>query len=83
MQNFKNWSPEMVPDPSTTCLGLEYFCFEGDGLWASSDEQLVELATRELVQLSMCQPEEVLGGAWCASPKPTRSMTMSTSSIWR
>ena len=33
IQNFKSWSPEMVPDPSMTCYGLEYFCFEGDGLW--------------------------------------------------
>ena len=37
IQNFKNWSPEMVPDPSKTCLGLEYFCFEGDSLWTTSD----------------------------------------------
>jgi len=37
IQNFKNWSPEMVPDPQKTCLGLEYFCFEGDGLWSMSD----------------------------------------------
>jgi protoporphyrinogen oxidase len=63
IQNFKNWSPEMVPDPKTTCLGLEYFCFEGDGLWTSSDEELVELARRELVALKMCQPDEVLWGA--------------------
>jgi protoporphyrinogen oxidase len=33
IQNFKNWSPEMVPDPRFTMLGLEYFCFEGDSLW--------------------------------------------------
>ena len=33
IQNFKNWSPDLVPDPSKTSLGLEYFCFEGDDLW--------------------------------------------------
>lgn len=32
IQNFKNWSADMVADSSKTCLGLEYFCFEGDGL---------------------------------------------------
>ena len=37
IQNFKNWSPEMVPDPSKTFLGLEYFCNEGDELWSMSD----------------------------------------------
>src|SRR4029077_939222 len=62
IQNFKNWSPEMVPDSSTTCLGLEYFCFEGDGLWTSTDEQLVELATRELTQLGICKQGEVVDG---------------------
>ena len=69
IQNFKNWSPEMVPDPNTTCLGMEYFCFEGDGLWTSSDEQLVELARRELVTLKMCQPEEVAWGVVVRQPK--------------
>src|SRR5271166_376037 len=28
IQNFKNWSPAMVPDPNKTCLGMEYFVFE-------------------------------------------------------
>ena len=32
VQNFRSWSPEMVPDPELACVGLEYFCFEGDGL---------------------------------------------------
>jgi protoporphyrinogen oxidase len=62
IQNFKNWSPQMVPDPATTCLGLEYFCSEGDDLWERSDEGLVELARRELAQLGMCRPEEALWG---------------------
>ena len=33
IQNFRSWSPEMVPNEKLACLGLEYFCFEGDGLW--------------------------------------------------
>ncbi|HZU75530.1 MAG TPA: FAD-dependent oxidoreductase, partial [Dehalococcoidia bacterium] len=69
IQNFKNWSPDMVPDPSTTCLGLEYFCFEGDGLWTSTDEDLVELARSELAMLKLCKPEEVLWGAVVRQPK--------------
>ena len=48
VQNFKSWSPEMVPDPSMTCYGLEYFCFEEDGLWNSPDADLIEQAKREL-----------------------------------
>src|SRR5579883_1834073 len=69
IQNFKNWSAEMVPDPSTTCLGLEYFCFEGDGLWTSSDEDLVKLASKDLLMLKMCRSDEVLGGVVVRQPK--------------
>jgi protoporphyrinogen oxidase len=62
IQNFKNWSPDMVPDKSKTCLGLEYFCFEGDGLWTSDDGALVELAGKELAHLGICPPELVFDG---------------------
>ena len=47
IQNYNNWSPEMVPDPETTCLGLEYFCFEGDGLWTCRMQRLMELGKAE------------------------------------
>ncbi len=63
VQNFRSWSPEMVPDPSLACVGLEYFCFEGDGLWTSSDAELVALATKELAQLGLSKAEDVVGGA--------------------
>jgi protoporphyrinogen oxidase len=63
IQNFKNWSPEMVPDPSQTCLGLEYFCFEGDDLWSMPDADLVALATRELVQVGLADAAKVRDGA--------------------
>ncbi|GAC1665308.1 MAG: NAD(P)/FAD-dependent oxidoreductase [Candidatus Dormibacteraceae bacterium] len=62
IQNFKNWSPDMVPDQSKTCLGLEYFCFEGDGMWTSSDEELVTLAGKELAQLGICSPDQIFDG---------------------
>jgi protoporphyrinogen oxidase len=62
MQNFKNWSPAMVPDETKTCLGLEYFCFEGDGLWTMDDPALIELATGELAQLGICSAGEVFDG---------------------
>jgi protoporphyrinogen oxidase len=62
IQNFKNWSPDMVPDQSKTCLGLEYFCFEGDGLWSSTDQELIDRARKELAHLGMCRPEEVFDG---------------------
>lgn len=62
IQNFKNWSPAMVPDLDKTCLGLEYFVFENDALWASPDEQLLAVARREIVQLGLVRPEEIQDG---------------------
>ena len=62
VQNFKSWSPEMVPDPGLNCYGLEYFCFEGDGLWASSDADLIALAKRELAQIGLAAAVDVLDG---------------------
>jgi protoporphyrinogen oxidase len=52
----------MTPDPSSTCLGLEYFCFEGDGLWSKSDDELIALATAELCQIGLARPEHVADG---------------------
>ena len=63
VQNFRSWSPEMVPDESVACIGLEYFCFEGDGLWSSSDEDLVELGKKEMSILGLLDPAKVIGGA--------------------
>lgn len=62
VQNFRSWSPEMVPDDSLACVGLEYFCFEGDGLWSSADDDLIALATRELAELGLVDPANVVGG---------------------
>ncbi len=62
IQNFKNWSPYMLPDQKKTCLGLEYFCFEGDEYWKMSDQQLIELAKRELEILGFAQTCEIEDG---------------------
>lgn len=53
IQNFKNWSPAMVPDPSKTCLGMEYFCSEGDDIWERDDAELIKLASEEIVGLGL------------------------------
>jgi protoporphyrinogen oxidase len=69
IQNFNNWSRAMVPEPGMTCLGLEYFCFEGDGLWNSADADLVALATRELGELGLADPARVRDGCVVRMPK--------------
>ena len=62
IQNFRSWSPEMIPNNHQSCLGLEYFCFEGDGLWTASDSDLLELAKKELGQIGLVQAEDVKDG---------------------
>jgi protoporphyrinogen oxidase len=55
IQNFRSWSPWMVPDPTKACIGMEYFCFAGDELWEMADDDLVRLAMRELEQLGLAK----------------------------
>ena len=69
VQNFSSWSPELVPDPDLACYGLEYFCFEGDGLWNSSDDELISLGSRELVQLGLAKEGDVIDGHVVRQPK--------------
>jgi protoporphyrinogen oxidase len=59
VQNFRSWSPDMIPDDVSTCLGLEYFCFEGDGLWSAADADLIDLAKREIAKIGLMRPEDV------------------------
>jgi protoporphyrinogen oxidase len=68
VQNFGSWSPEMAP-AGMTCLGLEYFCFEGDGLWTMSDEELIALATREVTKVGLVAASDVTGGCVVRQPK--------------
>jgi protoporphyrinogen oxidase len=69
VQNFNNWSEAMVPVPGKTCLGLEYFCFEGDGLWTADDQELIDLASRELRELGLAPGANVEDGAVVRMPK--------------
>ncbi len=62
IQNFKNWSPHMVPDPNKTSLELEYFCSEGNDLWLMSDQALIELGKHELEKLNLVRAQDVEDG---------------------
>jgi protoporphyrinogen oxidase len=59
VQNFRSWSPEMVP-AGMSCLGLEYFCFEGDGLWNAPDAELIALAKAEVAKIGLVAEDEVM-----------------------
>jgi protoporphyrinogen oxidase len=69
IQNFNNWSAAMVPVPGMTCLGMEYFCFKGDGLWESSDDALIALAAAELDALGLGNSADVVDGTVIRMPK--------------
>ncbi|MEM6598369.1 MAG: NAD(P)/FAD-dependent oxidoreductase [Cyanobacteria bacterium P01_D01_bin.36] len=60
IQNFKNWSPAMVPEAGKTCLGLEYFCNRGDRVWEMSESELIALASREVVNLGLIDSTDLV-----------------------
>ncbi len=62
IQNYKNWSPEMVPDQSRTSLGLEYFLWQHDEEWNWSNERLIDLGIKECAQIGMLEPSEIEDG---------------------
>jgi protoporphyrinogen oxidase len=63
IQNYKNWSPDMVPDASKTSLGLEYFLWQQDEMWGWSDDRLLDFGIRECAALGIIEPREVEDGA--------------------
>jgi protoporphyrinogen oxidase len=69
IQNYRSWSPWMVPDPDKACVGLEYFCFAGDELWSMEDDALVELAATELEKLGLSKRSKVERGFAIRVPK--------------
>ncbi|MGH2771526.1 MAG: NAD(P)/FAD-dependent oxidoreductase [Actinomycetota bacterium] len=69
IQNFKNWSPFMVPDESKSALGLEYFCNIGDELWNKSDEELIDLGSMEVDKLGLCRRQDIEDGTVVRMPK--------------
>ncbi len=69
IQNFKNWSLDMVPDPARSCLGLEYFCAAGDDLWRMTDADLIRLGATELQHIGLVQAADVEDGVVFRQPK--------------
>ena len=68
VQNFGQWSPHLVKE-GRTCLGLEYFVDEGDDLWSSTDEDLVERGKSEMERLGLLDPARVEVGYVVRMPK--------------
>ena len=62
IQNFRSWSDDMVPDSSKSSIGMEYFCQEGDELWASDDQELIRLAAAEMEALGLAKAASMVEG---------------------
>ncbi|MGR8980712.1 MAG: NAD(P)/FAD-dependent oxidoreductase [Gammaproteobacteria bacterium] len=62
IQNYKNWSEAMTPDPTKTSIGMEYFCNHGDDLWSMEEGELVALACREIEAIGLTTAESVIDG---------------------
>ena len=69
IQNFRAWSPDMVPNDDHASIGMEYFCHEGDGLWEMRDDDLIAQAGRELERLGLADASTVIGGKIIRQPK--------------
>ena len=68
IQNFGSWSPYLVKE-GRTCLGLEFFVFEGDETWNRADVELIEQGKRELAVLGLGDPTKVEAGYVVRMPK--------------
>jgi protoporphyrinogen oxidase/predicted dehydrogenase len=68
VQNYGAWSRDMVK-PGTTCLGVEYFCFQGDEIWEMSDDEAVDLAKRELARIGLIDASKVVDGVKVLVPR--------------
>ncbi|MDP1573419.1 MAG: NAD(P)/FAD-dependent oxidoreductase [Coxiellaceae bacterium] len=62
IQNFKSWSPEMVPDPTLSSYGMEYFCNENSVLWNMSDDALIAKAKNEITHIGLVKAADIFDG---------------------
>ncbi len=69
LQIFNNWSPKLVKNAEHYWIGLEYFCQQNDDLWLKTDEEMVEFAMSELIQLDLVERQDILDGTSLKVPK--------------
>ena len=80
IQNYRSWSPWMVPDPDTACVGLEYFCFEGDDLWRWTTTASSRSPRASSTSSALRRPPRSAAATSCASRRPIRCTTRTTRS---
>ena len=68
IQNFRNWSKDMVPDPDKTSIGMEYFCNKGDDIWRMADDDLIDMASGELSRIGLAELSDIIDGYVARQP---------------
>ena len=67
--NFRNWSPDIVNENGTTVICMEFWCFDDDDIWNMPEEDLINLASKEITQIGLVQKEQILEGKLVRIPK--------------
>lgn len=60
--NFRNWSPDMLPNRHQTPICCEYWCNFDEPMWQQPEAELVARAERELRQIGLLHDEKVSSG---------------------
>jgi len=66
--NFSNWSKEANPKDGTSVLCLEYWCFKEDEIWSKPENELIEIAKREIYAVGLMKDSKVLAGRMIRIP---------------
>jgi protoporphyrinogen oxidase len=60
VQIYNNWSPYILKDDNLVWMAAEYFCNEHDALWSLSQDDMINFAIRELVQVGLISHDAVV-----------------------
>jgi protoporphyrinogen oxidase len=64
----RNWSPHMAPEGKTHIVA-EYFCFQGDRTWNSTDDELTEITVKQLERLGFVTKRDVIDSCVIRVPR--------------
>ena len=67
--NFHNWVPEINNNEKSTIVVLEYWAYNQDAIWNSTDEELITLGKDELRKTGLIKDLEISDGHVIKLPK--------------
>lgn len=60
--NFRNWVPEILNGKDTSIIAMEYWCYNEDKIWNTSDEELIALGKDELRKTGLIGKADISNG---------------------